>query len=143
MAIQARPSSTRWWPRFAEKVHRSPEDVAEIMSIAARTPNPYPHVRLRLVLEKSEAYLPGTGLAVWEVAWLGQTYGGNVRKVADHLSIAPGLVEEALLYANAHPSEIDSALAIMEEGSEARLRGILPGIRVVEIDVESDGEQSR
>jgi hypothetical protein len=143
MAIRARPSSTRWWPRFAEKVHRSPEDVAEIMSVAARTPNPYPHVRLRLVLEKSEAYLPETGLAVWEVAWLGHVYGGNVSRVAEHLSIAPWLVEEALQYAKAHSSEISSALAIMEEGSEARLRGILPGIRVVEVDMESDGEQSR
>jgi hypothetical protein len=113
------------------------------MSEAPRAPNQYPHVRLRLVLEKSEAYLPETGLAVWEVAWLGHVYGGDVGQVAEHLSIAPWLVEEALQYAKAHSSEVGSALAIMEEGSEERIRGILPGIRVVEVDMESDGEQSR
>lgn len=143
MAIRARPSSTRWWLRYAEKVHRSPEDVAEIVSAAARTPNPYPHVRLRFVLEKSEAYLPETGLAVWEVAWLSRTYGGSVNRVAEHLSIDPRLVEEALQYATAHSAEINSVLAIMEESSEERLRGIVPGIRVIELEVESDGGRSR
>jgi hypothetical protein len=115
-----------------------------MMRAGARTPNPYPHIRLRLASGKTEAYLPGTGLAVWEIAWLSRIYEGDVDAVARHLEacpINPPLIAEALDYARTHPDEIDPVVDLVENMTEERLREVLPGMKVITFDPNAVDEQ--
>lgn len=112
------------------------------MRPGARTSNPYPHIQLRSVLGQLEAFLPGTGLSVWEITWLSRVYNGDKVAVADHLDIDIELIEEALQYANAHAEEIEPAVSIIEDASEERLRTILPGIRVIDMNTGPDDERN-
>lgn len=140
MAVQVRPSSPNRWRRYAKEIRRRPEEIAEIMQTAAATQNPYPHIRLRFVHGKSAAYVPDTGLSVWEIAWLSNVYRGDLRAVAEHLSLSGTLVQEAFTYATEHRAEIDPLVQVMEEASEERLRAIMPGMTVVEMDIEPSDE---
>ncbi len=65
----------------------------------------FPHIEFR-TQERREAYLPGTGLTVWEVAWIAEAYEGDVEQTAEHLGIDRSLVRAALDYASQHVVEI-------------------------------------
>ncbi len=138
MAIDAKPSGVSWWREYAKRVHRSPEDIDQIMRAGARTPNPYPHVRLRLVHGRSEAFLLGTGLAVWEIVWLWRAYEGDLDALMNHFAggvpITRAQVHDALAYARAHPDEIDAVVSEVEDMTEERLRKMFPCIRVITFD---------
>ncbi|MGI8826663.1 MAG: hypothetical protein ACR2JC_13630 [Chloroflexota bacterium] len=72
-------------------------------------PDTFPHATIRIVNDQPEPYLPGTGLAVWEIAWLSRVYEGDVDALARHLEASPinhALIEEALEYARANPDEL-------------------------------------
>jgi uncharacterized protein (DUF433 family) len=104
----------------------------------------FPHVSSRTVNDKTEPYLPGTGLAVWEVAWLARVYEGDVEAVARHLAacpITPAMIAEALKYARSYPTEIDPVLELVEGMTEERLREILPGMTVLTFDPAATDEQ--
>lgn len=96
------------------------------------------HIEFRTV-QRSEAYLPGTGLSVWEVVWINRGYDGDISATADHLNIASDLIEEALVYAGTHAAEIDSAIAELQSRTVDDLLKILPGMRVIVVDAEVTG----
>jgi len=133
----------QWWRRYAERVRRPPEDVAEIMRVAAMTPNPYPHIRLRLVLDRSEAYLPGTGLAVWEIAWIAGFYDRDIDATMAHLGQSREVVEEGLRYADEHAAEIEAEIKDHTADTLEELQEKLPGIRVMPFDIGESDEQLR
>lgn len=58
-----------------------------------------------------QAYVSGTGLAVWEVVMVARGYDGDAEQARRHLSLLPGRVEAALRYAAAFTDEIEAALA--------------------------------
>ncbi len=137
MAIDAKPSGVSWWREYATRVHRSPEDIDQIMRGGARTPNPYPHVRLRLVHGKSEPFLPGTGLAVWEIVLLWRDYEGDLDALMNHFAGIPitrAQVLDALAYASTHRNEIDAVVSEVEGMTEERMRKRFPCIRVITFD---------
>jgi hypothetical protein len=103
----------------------------------------FPHISTRIVNGEPEPYLPGTGLAVWEIAWLTRGYGGDVDAVARHLKacpITPELIAEALDYARVHADEIDTVVEYVEGMTEERLREILPGMTVITYDPDGPDE---
>lgn len=53
------------------------------------------------------ARLLGTGADVWEVIAAVRDNGGDIAATAEHLGIAPGLVQAAVIYYGAFPNEID------------------------------------
>src|SRR5579864_7614190 len=93
----------------------------------------FPHIALRTV-ERQEAYLPGTGLAVWEVAWVAQGYGGDIEATAQHLDIDCELVEEALAYAAEHDMEIQIQIHNHVSWTDEEVMQLMPRARVITFD---------
>jgi hypothetical protein len=91
----------------------------------------FPHIATRIVGGEPEAYVPGTGLSVWEITWLSRVHKGDAYALMRHLRIDPELIAEALDYARAFPDEIETAVREQESRDLDYLRSVLPGIRVV------------
>lgn len=105
--------------------------------VADDAPNQYPHVRLRLVLGRSEPFLPGTGLAVWEIVWLWRDHAADLDALMNYflgIPITRAQVHDALAYARAHHDEIHAVVAQVEGMTEERMRQLYPGIRVMTFD---------
>ena len=104
--------------------------------------NEFAHIAFREVEGNLEAFLLDSGLAIWEIAWLGRSYGGDARKIADnHTVVRPELIEEGLRYAIEHSVEIDAEIIRHTERPLEELLELLPGMRVV--TVEMDGVDRR
>jgi hypothetical protein len=97
----------------------------------------YPHISFRQIPAEQEAFLPGTGLAVWEVAWIAEGYRGDVEATAKHLGIEHGLVREALGYTAEHVEEIGMQIHDHVCWEEADVRRAFPRARVVHFDPDS------
>jgi uncharacterized protein (DUF433 family) len=108
-----------------------------------RTPRRFPHVEVRVVDGEPEPYIPSTGLAVWEVAWLARAYDGDAEAIARHTLVDRELIEEGLRYAAEHTDEIDAQIALHTERSLEELLELLPSMRVLTVDAsESDGRHT-
>jgi len=104
----------------------------------------FPHIEFREVEGNLEAYLSGSGLAIWEIAWLSRSYGGDAQAIADnHTVVGPELIEEGLQYAAEHAEEIDAEVAQHTERPLEELLEMFPGMRVIAFEVdEVDGQHS-
>jgi hypothetical protein len=95
--------------------------------------NTFPHIAVRTV-EREEAYLPGTGLAVWEVAWIAGGYGGDIEATVQHLGIDCELVEEALAYAAEHDMEIQIQIHDHVSWTDEEVMRLMPRATVITFD---------
>lgn len=75
-----------------------------------------------------QAYVQGTGLAVWEVVFVARAYGMDVARAAEHLEWPENKVQAALNYAAAYPDEIQAALEDNDKDFDELAR-MLPGLR--------------
>lgn len=94
----------------------------------------FPHITIRRANDKPEPYIPGTGLAVWEVVWLWRVYEGSMDGLMHHfdgLPLTRELADEALAYWRAYPDEIDPVVEDVETMTEERLRERFPGIQII------------
>ncbi len=73
-----------------------------------------------------QVYLQGSGLAVWEVMLLVQSYADDLKAVAKHLGWPESRVKAAVNYAEAFPDEIEEALKENEAVSFTAIRRMLP-----------------
>jgi hypothetical protein len=72
------------------------------------------------------AYVQGSTLAVWEVAWIAHGYKDDAGKTAAHLCMSPLKVKAALNYALAFPDEIQAAIQEHQACDFASLSRMLP-----------------
>ncbi len=77
-----------------------------------------------------QAYVAGTGLAVWEVMMVARTYGQDVRMTAEHLELPERLIRAALTYASDFADEIGAQLAENDDMDFEALRRILPDLQL-------------
>jgi hypothetical protein len=85
-----------------------------------------------------QAYVAGTGLAVWEVMMVARAYENDVRMTAEHLEIPERLIHAALNYASDFPDEIGAELAENEDIDFEALRRILPDLQLTVVPRTSD-----
>lgn len=142
MATRVTVPGTRWWQAYARRMKRPSRDVAEMIGNAARTPSQFPHVAFRIVNGASEAYVPDTGLAIWEIAWLARSYGGDAEAIARHTNADPDLVRAGLGYAASHSAETDAEISLHTETPLEELLAQFPGMRVINIDLGETEEQT-
>lgn len=99
-------------------------------------------IQFRESIVGREAYVQGTGLAVWEVVFVARSSGMDVARTAAHLEVPENKVQAALNYATAYPDEIQAALnyaaaypdeiqAALEDNDKDfdELARMLPGLR--------------
>lgn len=93
-----------------------------------------PHIEFRDVLGNPEAHVSGSGLSVWEIAWLARAYDRDVYAIAEHTGSSPELVSEGLRYASEHSHEIDAQIARHTERPLEELLDMFPGVRIETIE---------
>ena len=101
----------------------------------------FPLVQFRDTVLGREAYVVGTGTAVWEIAWLAQQFEGDVDRVASYLEWPTLKVTAALAYAARYGDEMADALADMNQSAEDLARQ-LPGLQVFPVDCSADDERN-
>lgn len=107
------------------------------MAVPKKAHERFPHISFREVPAEQEAYLPGTGLTVWEVAWIAEAYDGDVEATAEHLTIEPALVREALDYAAEHTEEIGMQIHDHVCWEPEDFRRAFPRARIITFDPET------
>ncbi len=132
ISIRCRDPQFERLARLARRLNRTPSETAALLLDEALRMAEYAHIVFRDSAAGRQPYLAGTGLAVWEVAWLAQAYDGDVAQVAEHLEISPILIQAALNYAADFAAEI--AIAIEDNASydQNRLSRMLPQLEVFE-----------
>ena len=73
------------------------------------------------------ARLQGTGLDVWEAIAVVRDNDGNEQAAADYLELPLGLIQAAVAYYGAYPSEIDEWIELNARESEAAYQAWLAG----------------
>jgi uncharacterized protein (DUF433 family) len=73
------------------------------------------------------ARLQGTGLDVWETIAVVRDNDGDERAAADYLELPLGLIQAAVAYYGAYPSEIDEWIELNTRESEAARAAWLAG----------------
>jgi len=102
-----------------------------------------PRIEMRQARDGPEAYLPGTGLAVWEIAWIAGFYDRDIDATMAHLGQSREVIEEGLRYADEHAAEIEAEIKDHTADTLEELQEKLPGIRVTPIDIGESDEQLR
>ena len=124
------------WERLAvmaRRFGRTPSETSVVLLEEALRVAEYGFIQFRDSPVGRQAYIMGTSLAVWEVAFLARYYDGKAEPVAQHLSWPLVKVHAALQYAESFAEEINAAIADNEVSIE-RLQRALPGLETVTIE---------
>lgn len=93
----------------------------------------HPQIDFRDSMAGRQAYVKGSGLAVWEVALIARSYEGDAAGVASYLHWPETRVRAALTYARDYSDEIDAALDDYDAIDFASLQRLLPQIQVIAV----------
>ncbi|MBV9282692.1 MAG: hypothetical protein JOZ41_21655 [Chloroflexi bacterium] len=123
---------------LARQLNRSQSETASMLLDEALRMVDHPHVVFRNSALGRQAFVSGTGLAVWEMVWLARAYHNEVTAVAGHLEIAPELVEAGLQYAHHFPQEIEAAIEDQATYDRAKIQAMLPHLEIVTVPDDPD-----
>ena len=118
--------------RQARLLQRSTGETAALLLAEKLKEEEFPLIEFRPTLIGRQAFVEGTSLAVWEVAAVARAFGGEGRRVAEHLDWPLDKVKAALAYAEAYPGEINPLVAHSESMTYDKLKRLLPGLRLVQ-----------
>ena len=90
----------------------------------------FPYITFRDSAFGRQAFLQGTRLAVWQVAGVARSLGGDVQQVAAYFDIPERQAAALLGYAAAYPDEIQAAIED-NEAAEAELSERVPTLEIV------------
>lgn len=112
--------------RIARRLGKRPSETVSLLVEEALRTAEYSHIEFRDSPAGRQAYVKGSGLAVWEVAMVARDYGGDAEKVATHLHWPLVRVQAALTYVRDFKDEIDAALADNDAYDFAAVQRLLP-----------------
>jgi hypothetical protein len=120
--------------RLARRLSRTPSETGALLVEEGLRRNEFGLIDFRDSPAGRQAYIQGSGLAVWEVVELIETYEGDLDGAAGHLMWPVTRLHAALNYADAFPEEIAAARADNREYDEEAVRRMLPGAIVFRVD---------
>ena len=121
--------------RFARDRNTDLEQIGVRLIDEALRMADHPTIEFRDSVVGRQAYLRGSTLAVWEVVMLVRERKNDAEATAAYLGWPVARVEAALRYAAAYPEEIEAALRENMAIDADALRRLLPGTRVIDIDM--------
>ncbi len=116
------------WQRLqkaARRLGRKPSDASALLLDEALRQDEFAFIQFRNSAVGRQAYVVGTGLAVWELVLVANACGGDPDRVSTLLDLPVAKVQAAVNYAIAFPSEVEEALADADKTPE-ELRRLLP-----------------
>jgi len=114
--------------RVARRMGRTPSELSALLVEEGLIEAEFAYVDFRDSSVGRQAYIKGSGLAVWEVFMVARDYGLDVEKTAAHLRWPAFKVKAALNYAKAFPDQIEDAIADNEACDFEALSRVLPQI---------------
>jgi uncharacterized protein (DUF433 family) len=119
--------------RAARRLGRTPSEAASLLLEEALRQAEFAFIEFRDSPVGRQAYLKGTRLAVWQVAWLARSLNLEAERLAAHIETPPVAVAAALAYAATYPVEVQAAIADQEHAA-VELPHLVPTIEVVHVD---------
>lgn len=101
----------------ARRLRMPPRTLAQRLVDEGLRMEEHPLVRFAEGPVGRRARMVGSGVDVWEVVATVRDNGGDVGEAARYLEMPLGLVQAAVAYYGAHPSEIDEWIALNEQES--------------------------
>ena len=116
--------------KLARRLDRTPsETVARVLEEGMRE-REFPYIVFKDTVVGREAFLSGTRLKVWMIAWIGEKYEYDLARMEEHFGVPAFKLQAALDYAKAYPEDIAEAIAGNDRGEE-ELRRLLPNLEVI------------
>lgn len=116
--------------RFARRLGKTPSETSALLIEESLRQQDFPYIEFRQTPLGRHAHLKNSSLAVWEVMRIAQGYGLDDQKTADHFHRPLPWVKSALLYAEAYPDEIQTAIADAQASNETTLLWLLPQLEI-------------
>ena len=112
--------------KMAKNLGRTPSETGALLIEEGLRRAEFAFIDFRDSPAGRQAYLQGSTLAVWEVAWIARGYHNNAEKTAAHFEMSPLKVKAALNYSSAFPEEIGSLIQEHEETDFSSLSRMVP-----------------
>lgn len=116
--------------RFARRLGKTPSETSALLIEESLRQQDFPYIEFRQTPLGRHAHLKNSSLAVWEVIRIAQGYGLDEQKTADHFQRPLAWVKSAILYAEAYPDEIQTAIADAQASHETTLLRLLPQLEI-------------
>lgn len=117
--------------RLARMFRRSMGETAALLLDEKLKEEEFAFIEFRDSSVGRQAYIQGSGLAVWEVLLVAREHDMDAARTSRHLSWPIEKVHAALGYARANADEIEPILDEVASLSTDRLRAMLPWLREV------------
>lgn len=137
MSLRFAPGQMERLQRLARRLGRTPSETTALLVEESLRRSEFAFIDFRDSLAGRQPYVQGTGLAVWEVMLVAQSYDLNIEKTARHLEWPAARVQAALSYAQAFEEEIEAALKDNQGYSFERLQRMVPQIRQFTVPSQS------
>ncbi|MBL8233397.1 MAG: hypothetical protein JNL98_33180 [Bryobacterales bacterium] len=124
--VELRDEQAARLERFATGLRKTRDEATAPLIEEGLRRAEFPAVEFRDSAAGRQAYVVGTGLAVWEVLMVAEGYALDVGETSKHLRLDRDVVSEVLRYAAAFESEVRAALNENRALTAETLRAALP-----------------
>ena len=142
ISLRFAPQQMERLQRIARRLGRTPSETGALLVEESLRRSEFAFIDFRDSPVGRQAYVQGSSLAVWEVVMIGQSYGMDVEKTAQHLGWLTPRVQAAFNYAQAFPEEIQVALAENRRMASEQLVRLLPQTRAFAISAAESGTET-
>jgi uncharacterized protein (DUF433 family) len=133
VSLRLRDDQVERLQRAARRLGRSPSETASLLLEEMLRQREFAFIEFRDSPTGRQAYLQGTRLAIWQVAWLTRSFDGDVHRTAAYLELPAVQIQAALNYAAAYPAEIEAAVADQTSTLDDLAR-LVPSLEVLAVD---------
>lgn len=137
MSLRFAPQQMERLQRLARRLGRTPSETTALLVEESLRRSEFAFIDFRDSLAGRQAYVQGSGLAVWEVVLIAQGYDLDAQKTAAHLAWPMARVQAALSYAQVFQDEIEGALQDNGSYSIERIQRLVPQTRSFVVPAES------
>ncbi len=147
MSIRFKDRQVERLGRISRRLGKAPSETVALLVEEGLRMAEHPWIDFRDSIIGRQAYVKGSGLAVWEVAMIARDYDGDADKadkadkVASHLRWPVERAQAALNYMRDYREEIDAELADNDAIDFAALQRMLPGIQRFVVPKDDDDIQ--
>lgn len=143
VSLRLRDSQVERLSRVARRMQRTPSETAAILLEESLRVAEFPHIVFKDTDVGRQAFVSDTRLKVWQVINLVRCYDHHVAKVADHLDLAPFLIQGAIHYVAAFSEEIDAAIQDCQSMDFEEVKQLLPNLEAFYVEIDGDRRTRR
>jgi predicted transcriptional regulator len=129
LSIRLKDDQVERLGRVAGRLGRTRSEAAAALLEEALRREQFALIEFRGTPAGRQAFLQGTRVKAWQVAWLSPAFDGDAERIAVHLGLPVILVQAGLEYAKAYPDEIAAAIANQDHSID-ELRRLMPNLQV-------------